>query len=203
MRSLLFLIILISQSFAQTKKPSSQLLVCLGQEEARYHKLKKQGPTFDLNRRVIDEAIQLSLGTDTKNEATQSICQHEWPSLKFLEWSLLHPNDWWTIKSDGAPLAQELIRELNEVSFDIFLEFVQRLQAEAEIPKCLEKAIPELSPLFNIIKHLQEDVEAKDIRPDRAELERLFKSIYHWPDILKGCKKPKKSKKKATSSQNQ
>ena len=62
--SVLFLILLMQPTWAKPK----QFLICLGKEEAYYHKNKLSGAYSKLNQQMISAVVQLSYAIELKAE---------------------------------------------------------------------------------------------------------------------------------------
>ena len=188
-------------AWAQTY--STTVVRCLGLEEAQFHKTKKMGALFDLNQKMIGEVTQL-MNTDAKPEYKKKICMAQSPSWAMLEVLLLDPKNWWVIEAETLQkqpyLSKELVNELNELSFELFIHFIQALQIDAPMAGCLENKVPELKPLFYKVKYLQEDVSTKDLLPNHATLTLIFKKLDSPQKIYDECwienQKKIKSKKK-------
>lgn len=184
---------------------AGDILKCLGEEEKKYHVSKKSGPKYELNQKLIAEIIQIPQ-VRVKDEAFKQICQTKFntPSLKLLELSLIEGKNIFiapqTSNVAQASVNESMIDGYIETSKEIFLEFIASIQVLSPTPTCLKEEIPELDKFFIEVKHLQEEMDLKDLL--RKKDVKIFKHLKNYPQAFEKCleRKSKKDKLESTAA---
>jgi hypothetical protein len=182
--------LLISKVLFAQPKTGPTLLKCLGEEEKRYHEKKRSGPKVELNKRLIEELVQLG-GIEAKPEILQAICgAKRATSLRFLERLLEKPKSWYVLKPDSAldaSVTAAMVDEFNATGLELLTQYIAQLQIKSPTPKCLETKIPEIATLHQKIKWIQEE-QTEDLKIVRKKaLEKLFKKMKGYRKLFKEC----------------
>lgn len=196
----LFLTLFISFNSIAAKK---SILVCLGNEEFKFHKKKYTGPLYKLNKTLISNMIQLNKSAQIKNQHLTKICESKSPSLQFLK-ILLKKGKIFKINNSGNDLADNMakgsIEILRQNSPQIFLDFLSYIKSISPSPFCLEKQVPEIEELFNTIRYLEKEYSLTKIIHTDNRITKIFKKIQNWDALIKKCYKDLKKLKKKKSS---
>ena len=174
---------------------AGELLKCLAQEEALYHKRKNQksGPYYKLNQTIISEVIQLpesvSLSSRDENKICNALLSDR--SIFFLKMINLDANKLKTSKvrteePNRYAIDMMAIDHLHNKSFSILLKFVLDIQKLAKDPNCIYKKIPQLKDFMNKARYIEEDIGIKKIFNGIKNKRRFYKNIYS-SKILEGC----------------
>jgi len=203
MRRLLFLVFFALPTLVPAQAPGSRLMKCLAMQEAQFHRRKAAGAFFELNQRLIAELVQVS-GVEAAPALLSTVCRsRDQGALHLLEALLLDPKGWFVMKAQtsalGAPLARELVRELNATAPEILLTFLSQLQMQAPTPDCLERHVPGLAQLYQNVKWLQEEVDLEKITNKQRQLAALFAKIHTVDEIYRRCAQ-EKAKNTATGA---
>lgn len=174
---------------------SSDVLKCLGQEEAFIHKAKIGGAYKALNQAMIGELILLGKSLSLEPQLQKDLCSKEtvFPSFLLLEKVLTKGARTLTYRKESLTSTKDFsdrqtVRELNKNLFDIFIEFLTKLQADVDDPHCLTKKFPELKEFYLQAQHVFEEQGAKRILSNFKTLPQLLNSIKtsQWK---KNCRK--------------
>lgn len=189
---LLLTLILLSYGAAYA---SSDVLKCLGREEAYIHKNKVGGAFKTLNQAMIGELVllgkSLSIGPTLENE----LCSKRtlFPSFLLLEKILINGSRTLRYNKGGMTSTKDFsdrqtLKTLYKNSFDIFIDFLTKLQAQVDDPHCLTKKYPELRTFFLQAQHVFEEQGAQKILSDFKELPKLLNDVRSgaW---IKNCEK--------------
>lgn len=190
---------------AQAQRSSSTpLMVCLGREEKTLHLQKLGGPAYDLNQRLIGELVLINR-IDATPAVLRKICRpgHS-PALELLEEMLLNPQGWarfrGAAKGVEANIAQELVKELNLGTPEIFLNYLSQLQGQAPDPQCLSTHIPGLKSLHEEVKFLQEEIDLTKITADKKRMKRIFAGIRNAPKFFAKCREALQASSKSKNN---
>lgn len=187
--------ILLTILFSTQVFASTDVLKCLGREEAYIHKNKIGGAYKALNQAMIGELILLGKSLSLDPRLQNEICSTNtvFPSFVLLEKIVTEGARTLTFKKVNLTSTKDFsdrqtIRELNKNVFDIFIEFLTKLQADVDDPHCLTKKFPELKQFYLQAQHVFEEQGAKKILSNFKSLPALLKSIKanSWQ---KNCKK--------------
>jgi len=167
------------------------LLRCLGAEEAHYAKLKYTGPNYRLNQLMIEELTSLS-DLRVLPSAYNKICKDPsaYPSLLLLE-RLMHRNSKVFISSGDKKMQYATLKSLKNNSGRLLVTYLSYLQTVAKDAKCLERAIPEIKPLYSRYRYLQDVMDPKDMKGSRREVSAIFKKLKRADKIIKKCSRSK------------
>lgn len=183
---------------------SGDILKCLGEEEKKYHVSKKSGPRYDLNQKLIAEVIQIPQ-VKVKDHFFKQICQTKFniPSLKLLELSLIEGKNIFippqTSNVAQASVNESMIDGYIETSKEIFLEFIASIQVLSPTPNCLKEEIPQLDKFFVEVKHLQDEMDLKDLLKKKDI--KIFKELKNYPQAFEKCLERKSKKDKSESTE--
>lgn len=187
---------------SQAARDERQLLMCLGEEEKKFHLKKDTGPLYDLNQRLISEMIQIPKAELTAEDYAE-ICSKSTfsASWKLLELSITRGNKIFHLPSDVTgtqrSISQSMIDDYIEGSKELFLTFVSQIQALAPTADCLKEEIPALNNFFTDIKYLQEDVDIQKIFRGRDV--KIFQKLKDYPQAFSRCRERLKKKLKSES----
>ena len=92
-------------------------------------------------------------------------------------------------KLDKNPyyLAQGSIKEINEQSIYLFLEYLNHLKSLNQDPNCFKKYFPVLDKVLNDAVYTFEEVGSKALLKSMGNLEQIFKKLEAYPIGLKEC----------------
>lgn len=163
---------------------SNDVLKCLGREEAYIHKNKIGGSFKSLNQAMIGELILLGKSLSLAPSLENELCSKEtiFPSFILLEKILNDGARTLTYRSGSLTSTKDFsdrqtVRELNKNIFDIFIDFLTKLQAEVNDPHCLTRQFPELKEFYIQAQHVYEEQGSKRILSNFRTLPKLLKSI--------------------------
>lgn len=201
----LFMMMIIFGNFiSKASSQNKDILKCLGNEEKSFHKMKKSGPIYELNQKLIAEIIQIP-ELQLKSDFFSLIClkSQESPSLNLLEYSVLRGEMIFSASKESTELQKSMSKSMTqdylESSREILLSLISSIQTLSPTPHCLEENFPELKDFFVELKYLQEDYDlSKIFKGKEAD---IFKMIKHYPNIFKGCQKRLKKKLKSSSTE--
>ncbi|EQC50443.1 hypothetical protein [Bacteriovorax sp. DB6_IX] len=166
---------------------AQSLLHCLGAEESHYAKQKYTGPNYRLNQLMIEEISSLS---DLKviPRVYKKICQDKsnYPSLLLLE-NLIHPKERLFQTSKNQFIEKSSLETIKENSGRLLITYLSYLQTVAKTPKCIEKEIPEIIPLYSRYRYLEDIVDPKDMNGSYNEIKAIFSKLKHADKILERC----------------
>ncbi len=187
------LIILLCASFSSQ---ASQVLKCLGKEEAYIHKQKIGGAFKRLNQDIIGKFLQLGNDVEVKQELLNQICHKHiiFPSLIILEKSILPSRSKELIfkrKKNSSTKTESDLRSINKFHMSMFntlVSFLARLQSTVVAPKCLLNKFPGLQSFYEQSLYVLEEQGQKRILKDFKNLPKLFNKIKTgtWDE---GCQK--------------
>ena len=164
---------------AQAQAQTNPLLYCLGREEALFHKGKRQGPIYHLNQRIITEIAGRNL--QLKDRYFKQVCggKERHPSVALFRLLLLEGEK--IFKKQAVSLSIEGLPHL-------FINYLMQWQALAPKAPCLTKAIPELAPLIQRFKYLQEELSPWEVLSDKKSIARIFDKLENFDRIAASCK---------------
>ena len=174
------LCILVISTSAQA---SPDVLKCLGREEAYIHKNKIGGAFKALNQAMIGELVLLGKSLSIGPALQSQLCSPKttFPSFLLLEKTLLtgsktlnHRGDLTSTKDFSD---QQTLKTLSQNIFDIFIDFLTKLQAQVDDPHCLTKKYPGLKEFYIQAQHVFEEQGAKKILADFKRLPKLLEDI--------------------------
>lgn len=165
---------------AQSKP--KKFMLCLGQEEASFHKNKVGGYVYKLNQDIISALVQLRSSIEMDKKFTESVCSARHPSLKVLEYLMIGEE---VFKSNYSKMRsprkfaidQSNLDELREHSATLFIKFVTHIQSSLPKANCIQKKIPELVPFFEQMQYILQDVGIKRVMDSIKEPKKVFKKL--------------------------
>lgn len=169
-----------------------QLLTCLAKEEEKIHKSKSIGPTYYLNQLFFNELVGLG-EIELNQEYYKPICEQSRvsPSVLLLKYSLLQGTKIFVLSSNSTAAVREYnqnaLSQFTDSVAHIFIRYLAHLRIQTSYPKCFEENMPELLPLFEKIKYLEDEIDMKQILPDKSKIEKMFDKITNVETILKAC----------------
>ncbi len=180
---------------------NNQLLVCLGQEELRIHKIKLTGPTYRLNRTLIEEFVTFS-DIIIKEDHLKKICNSglSSPSVELLKYLLIEKTnlfDFSTTKNKTERLRlQTKANGLIVCVPQIFLRWIANIQALCPTADCLDKHIPHLKYLKFRIQYLEDELPVDKLIDSPERVRSVFNSLKNLDSIIRNCNKDKKRREK-------
>lgn len=169
--------------FASTahSKPK-KFMLCLGQEEARFHKNKIGGYVYKLNQDIIGALVQLRESIEMDKKYVNSVCSSQHPSIKILEYLMtgeqVFTSKYSKLRSPRKfAIDQSNLDELREHSATLFIKFVTHIQASLPKANCIQKEIPELAPFFEQMQYILQDVGIKRVMDSIKEPKKVFKKL--------------------------
>lgn len=180
------------------------ILKCLGEEEKRFHLKKEQGPVYELNQRLIAEMVQIP-GIEINSDDYLAVCtgQKFSESWKLLELSIVKGKELFVLPKELQGMQRNvtmgMIDDYVEITKDILLEFIAKIQTLSPTPTCLKEEIPELDAFFTEIKYLQEDVDMHTIFKGKDK--RIFDKLKNYPIAYEKCRALLKKKAKPSSKE--
>lgn len=181
---------------------TNDILKCLGKEEKRFHLAKSTGPVYDLNQKMIGEMIQIP-NAEIAPQYLKEICTAEnfSESWKMLELSIKKGKEIFIIPESITGMQRAvtdgMIDDFVDASREILLNFISAIQTISPTPDCLKEEIPELNNFFLEIKHLQEDVDMKNIFLGKDQ--KIFNRLKDYPRAFQNCRTRLKKKPKSGS----
>lgn len=181
---------------------TEDILKCLGKEEKRFHVAKTAGPVYDLNQKLIAEMIQIP-NAQIAPVYLKEICTAESfsESWKMLELSIKKGKEIFIIPDTITGMQREvtsgMIEDFVDSTRETFLNFIASIQTISPTPDCLKEEIPELNNFFLEIKHLQEDVDLKNIFLGKDQ--KIFNRLKDYPRAFQACRARLKKKPKSGS----
>lgn len=177
--SVLFFILLMQPAWAKPK----QFLICLGKEEAYYHKNKLGGAYSKLNQQMISAVVQLSHAIGLNAEYEKQVCSKKFVSLELLKFLLIGQKPIFIISTSMGKNIQQnavnnnAIKELHEKSVHIFIDFILSIQSQMNKADCLVKKIPELKEFMDDLRYTIEEVGPQKIFKKIKKPEVVFKKL--------------------------
>lgn len=175
--SVISVLLFISSTWAKPK----QFLVCLGTEEAYYHKEKIGGAYSKLNQEMISAVVQLSDKITLKPKFEKKICSKRFVSVELLKFLVTEKQPIFQISSltniQQRAVEKNSIKELHEKSIFIFIDFLNSIQAQMKTANCLTKKIPELKIFFEKMRYTLEEVGHKQIFKEIKKPEIIFEKL--------------------------
>jgi hypothetical protein len=178
------------------------ILKCLGEEEKRFHLKKETGPVYELNQRLIAEMIQIP-GIEIHQDDYLAVCtgQKFSESWKLLELSIVKGKELFVLPKGLEGMQKSvtmgMIEDYVDITKEMLLEFISKIQTLSPTPTCLKEKIPELDSFFTEIKYLQEDVDMQTIF--RGKDKRIFDKLKNYPIAYEKCRALLKKKAKSES----
>ena len=184
MKIITLLLLAYSTTALATPKP---YMVCLGKEEAYIHKNKIGGAYYKLNQTIISALVQLSDTTQMKPKSLNLICSKRFVSLELLKLLITEEESIFFSTKGNRNIRQlsvdkHSIKELNEKSINIFISFINSIQAQLKGPHCLTKKIPELNKFFEQIRYTLEDVGVNTIIKTLKNPKAIFEKLHSIPN---------------------
>jgi hypothetical protein len=194
-------LILPSLALAQGRPLTSQLLLCLGEEEKALHQSKTTGAVYDLNQRIIGELILIN-GLEGSADLVKGACGAKGSAAVWvMREMLLRPKSWFVLKPQNSTMENsisvELVKDLNMIVPEILLTYISMLQAESATPDCLEKHIPGLKKLHLDVRFLQEEVDLTKITKSEKRLAKIFARLSTPAPIQQKCREEAQRKLKS------
>jgi hypothetical protein len=173
---------------------AGELIKCLAQEEAAFHKKKDQmtGPFYKLNQELISELIQLPDTVKVKKDSLAKICNARPLIRSALYLKMLNldkGNLYSTVKNKKTNLYsmdKMAMERVYSKSYHLLVNFILNTQALAKDSKCIYKKIPGLKEFMNKVQFIEEDIGIKRIFNEIKNKDQFYKDVYS-PKILKGC----------------
>lgn len=206
----LFLLLLPLNSFAQINS-IEEVLKCLGREELKIHKMKLNGPYFELNQRLVSDFIMFNK-IEVAKDIRIDICKKDevFGSVKLLEYLINRGENVFVIPRNLNPIDKEFYKssivEFIDTLPEIFLNYIAQMQATTARSMCLEDHIPELKTLFRDLKALEQDIPARKIMAKNQMATKILEKLRRIDSIQKTCeeelkKKLEEEKKKRAKAQ--
>lgn len=157
----------------------AQFMVCLGQEEVTIHKNKIGGAHYRLNRELISALIQLRSTIGIQNKYQKQICNAGSPSIKLLELIMSKKIFYSKHNKDTSDYQIDLttIKNLQQTSSQLFINFVTTMQASLPKASCLQKLVPELDIFFEKMQYILEDVGVDRVMSTIKEPKKTFQKL--------------------------
>lgn len=155
---------------------------CLGTEEAKLHREKKDTPIYKLNQELIHALVQLRSSISLSSAFAKEICSSSSPSLKMLELILTEEALLQTSlnkRQNAQYYAIDIssIEQLKQESIFIFINFVAKTQAQLSKPGCLQHYIPELGDFLEKMQFLLENKDPKQILDSLERPKTVFNKL--------------------------
>lgn len=170
--------------FLNSAYASPDVLKCLGREEAYIHKNKVGGAYKSLNQAMIGQLILLGKSLSIGPTLQSRVCSEKttFPSLLLLEKILLEGSKTLRYNKSGLSSTKDFsdrqtLRTLNKNTFDIFIDFLTKLQAQVDDPKCLVKKYPGLKEFYLQSQYVFEEQGSKKILSNFKELPSLLNDV--------------------------
>lgn len=168
-----------------------EYLFCLGQEEKLIHTQRLNPARKLLNEKIISLALQLTSSVSLNKNYLPIICKSKTPSLVMLK-LMLNKSNLFKInvpELDKNPfyLAQGSIKEINEQSIYLFLEYLNHLKSLNKDPNCFKKYFPKLNKVLDDAVYTFEEVGSKALLKSMGDLDEIFKKLKTYPSGLKEC----------------
>lgn len=192
-----FMMILFFQTLTWAREQT--LLKCLGQEEARLHQLKSQGPVYFLNQEIIEMLIQFK-DIQLHPQYIKTLCSPEKGSvsLRILEFFLSDKKDLFIVKKKSSSTQKDAtsntLSELQKAFYHIFLSYISHIQAIAPSADCLKKEIRLLDQLFLEVNYLEGEVEQQSIYKNKAY--KIFTQLKDYENLFQRCRRRTRKKEK-------
>lgn len=163
-------------------KPLKKFIVCLGQEEAYIHKNKIGGAYSKINQDMISALVQLSDNISMRPKLEEMVCKQKFPSIEILRLLLTQKKSPLISRANkgnikARAIDKNAIKELNEKSIHIFIDFVNAIQTQMSSAHCMKKKIPELAKFYSKLRHTLEDVGLKQIFNEIKDINGVFKKL--------------------------
>jgi hypothetical protein len=193
---LLFILFTSFNCFAKAKK----MMVCLGKEEQYIHKNKIGGAFLKLNQDMIGSLVQFPSSVKMTPKMYNKICNPEikFHSLQLLKYLIENNDDVFYIDTNKEDISQTAIskvaiKELQQKSIHIFIDFLNALQADAPSPNCIMNAIEELKVIYTDLRYLQEELGTQKIIDSINNKQKIFQELERAPSIIQSCHKAGKT----------
>ena len=161
----------------------ANVLKCLGTEESYIHKNKIGGAFKALNQAMIGELILLGKSLYVGPSLEEKLCSKStiFPSFVLLEKILLEGGRILSRKEKLSSVQdfsnRQTLRTLEQNIFDIFIDFLTKLQAEVNDPHCLTRQYPELKTFFFRAQHVYEEQGSRKLLNNFKTLPKLLNDI--------------------------
>ncbi|EQC45996.1 hypothetical protein M900_1763 [Bacteriovorax sp. Seq25_V] len=90
-------------------------------------------------------------------------------------------------KEEGSDFQYVHLNAVRDRAGIMLVKFLSSVQSLAKDPKCIEKNIPGVKPLFQRYLYLEEELSSKKIIGEKADLEIIFDKLESIDEILKKC----------------
>jgi hypothetical protein len=163
-------------------RPQKRYLWCLGQEEAYIHKNKIGGAYNKLNQEMILIIVQLSQTINLKQEIEEKICSKKFSSVELLRFLIKQKENvfYSTVDQENLKLIsvdRNSIKEVHEQAINLFIDFINSIQAQMPKAGCLVKKIPELQIFFDRTLHTLEDVGIEGLFKNLKNVDKIFDQL--------------------------
>lgn len=175
------------------------LIKCIGREEHKIHKRKVSGALYKLNMRLLDELVmfqKININPQMKREICNS--RTPTPSVRLLEYLVVYQDKVFDLSGKINEAEKELYRssiiEFTDIIPDLFLLYVNLLQATTAKPSCLQDHIPELKSLLYDIQYLEGEVLAKNLLKQKNRGEKTMMQLRNFDKFNDACNEELKKK---------
>ncbi len=170
---------------------------CLAQEEQEIHKKKDFSARYKLNQNLLNLLIKISNAHIT-DENLLRVCHAESPAHSFL-YLLFTDKD--VLRAPQTSVAetamvQAQLKQFKAEGYELFLSYINQVQASMPTASCLTKYIPPLKRLLEQNKFLAPLVGQETIFTPK-ELQETLKKLSHLKAIQKKCHEDEINERKA------
>jgi hypothetical protein len=169
---------------------SGTLLQCLGQEEARIHRLKIPGVIYRLNQQMI-AAITAANELNLRPKYQKNICHNPQlsPSVALLKELLLHQERVFKFKSsEHRQKSSFTVNQLISNLPNLFFNYLSGLQQYADKANCLPTKLPHLRYFMDRFKYLQGHFTGVELLNEKRKIQELFDALPQLDTILASCR---------------
>lgn len=168
----------------------AKLMSCLGQEEAKLHKSRQDGPIYRLNQLFIDKFAPIGDLVLSK-EMGPKICgqKHVAPALLFH----LITKEKKIFRTSSKPNRGQIDAVINQVP-RIFFRYILDLQSSASDTDCLKKKIPQMYYLLDRYKYLEDMGPERFFEVQKENIKNLLIKMNKIKPIVSLCQKKTKKK---------
>lgn len=178
----------------------SDVLRCLGAEEAAIFEAKETGPLYRLNQSFIN-LLPTGKLFSLRPQYFSQVCgkKSEFPpSVGFLQLILLEgTNSFDMTHSEKDPffeLTNSAIQELNQNIGRIFFTYISDVQEMSNYPYCLKEDIEEIPYFIDKFKYLESESSVKLLLSEKNKIRAIFQKLKNLDSILKECEKKEKKR---------